>query len=694
VDTENTYNEGAESSPIDALLSYVDHINIAQLLDKETLNKIGDEVVRGYDLDKQSRAGWERQTESAMDLAMQVAEEKSWPWPKAANVKYPLITTASIQFSARAYPAIVKGDQVVKGQVNGPDPDGQKKQRAERIGRHMSYQLLTQMEEWDEETDKLLLQMAIVGCAFRKSYFDKGLGRNCSEFVAAKSLVYNHATPFRKLRRITHELSLFKNDVVERVRAGLFEDIDLGSPVEDDDEDGSYEFLEQHCWYDLDNDGYKEPYIVTVLKETREVARIVARFDDAGILVNEKREISKIEPVGYFTKYAFMPNPDGGSYDIGLGILLNPINETINTILNQMLDAGTLANTGGGFIGSGLKMKGGPLRFSPGEFKPVDNKGGAIRDNIYHMQHPGPSTVLFQLLGMLIEAGKDISSVKDILTGEQQVNQTATTTMALIEQGQKVFTAIYKRVHRSLREEFKKLFRLNKLYMQPEEYYRFQDAFEPVFIEDYQDDTDVAPVSDPNLVSDAQHLTQAEALMGLKDDPMCNPIEIRRRYMTALKIENIDAILAKEPPQAPEDPRAKKIEAEIEVMGLEATAKAEKSIAEMQQIAAQTVETQASAILKLAQAEAQELGNQMQMHMAQFQGMMQRLEELSGQSGIQGMGGAPADQEIPQVPEGLSPEGDGGLGGGELQLPIDGSDGNQEFGDVGQGVDVAGVEQP
>lgn len=525
--------------------SYIDQINIADKLDKEILATIGSEVTRGYDLDKSSRSDWEKATKIAMDLAMQVSQEKTWPWPKAANVKYPLITTAAIQFSARAYPAIVSGADVVKGEVTGPDDDGEKKLRAERIGQHMSYQLLNQVDDWDEETDKLLLQIAIVGCAFRKTYFDSALGKNCSDLVSAKNLVFNHMTPWRKLRRVTHELFPFKNEVIEKVRSGLWEYIELGPPpTSGDDEDGHYEFLEQHCWYDLDDDGYKEPYIVTVKKDTSEVVRIVARFDRDGIYLNGKQEISKIVPVEYFTKFSFMPNPDGGSYDIGLGLLLNPINETVNTTLNQLLDAATLSIAGGGFIGSGLRMKGGVMRFAPGEYRPIDSSGSKIADNIYHMQHPGPSQALFQLLGMLIEAGKDISSVKDILTGEQKGDQTATTTLALIEQGQKVFSAIYKRVHRSLKQEFRKLYRLNKLYMQPEEYFIFQDKALPILLEDYQgDDTDVSPVSDPSLVSDTQRLATAEAMMKFVGDPHINQTELRRLYLTALKQPNPDRLL-------------------------------------------------------------------------------------------------------------------------------------------------------
>jgi chaperonin GroES len=679
-DDDQGEQQAPAKRPAELLQSFIGVANIVPMLEKDVVNKIGMEVVRGYEIDDASRADWVRQTKLAMDLAMQITTEKSWPWPKAANVKYPLITSAAIQFSARAYPAIVRGEDVVKGMVIGPDPEGLKKERADRIGHHMSYQVLEEIEDWDEEEDKLLLRMAIVGCEFRKTYFDTMLGRPCSDLVSAKDLVFDHATPWGKLRRKTQCLRLFKNEVIERVRGDVFEDVQLGMPAgETSDEDGHHDFLEQHCWYDLDEDGYKEPYVVTVVKETGEVARIVARFDEDGIYLNHKQQVSKIEQVEYFTKYAFMPNPDGGSYDVGLGMLLNPINETVNTVLNQLLDAGTLANTGGGFIGGGLKMKGGAARFVPGEFKPIDNSGGKIAENIYQMQFPGPNAVLFQLLGLLIEAGKDISSVKDILTGDQQTNQTATTTLALIEQGQKVFSAIYKRVHRSLKKEFKKLFRLNKLYLKPEDYYRFQDKQEPIYLEDYQgDNTDVAPVSDPNLVSDAQELARAEALLQFKDDPFFNPIELRRNYLKALKVQNIDELLVKEMPKPPEDPRVAKVMADIEAQKVDVNIRAEKAAAEMDKLAAQVADLQAATVLKIAQAEAIELGPQMEQYMAAFQAMLDRHTnavqaqqqppqgEVNGndEGRVPGAEGQPVVQEIPAVPDGLSGEPDGAMGAG------------------------------
>ena len=545
MDTDYETKKPSAGKARELLLSYIKKPNITDIIDQEKRLKIGQEVSNGFDIDKSSRADWEKKTKSSMDLALQTVEKKTFPWAGAANVKYPLITSAAIQFSARSYPAIIAGPNVVKGEVFGSDPDGEKKARADRVGSHMSYQILEKMQNWDEEVDSLLMQVAIIGCAFRKTYYSSTLGIPCSDLISANDVVFDNGTPWAKLRRITHCINLFENDVVERIRSGIFSEVELTNPLSDSgDSDAPYEFLEQHCWYDLDGDGYKEPYIVTIKKDTAEVVRITARFDETGIRINEKNEIVKIVPIDYWTKFSFMPNPDGGSYDVGLWMLLTPINETVNSILNQMLDAGTLSNTGGGFIGSSLRIGRSRVSFTPGEYKPVDFSGGRISDHIHQISHTGPNQVLFQLLGMLIDAGKDISSVKDILSGEQQTAQTATTTLALIEQGQKVFSAIYKRIHRSLKLEFKKIYRLNSIYLDEDEYFRFQDSVIKISIEDYKGDgSDIAPVSDPTLISDAQVLTQADALLKFIGDPLFDQMEIRKRWLRAIKAPNPEALL-------------------------------------------------------------------------------------------------------------------------------------------------------
>ena len=266
------------------LIEFIKSTNIVELLDDDKLNKIGMKCKEAYLTDKASRADWESMAKDAMDLALQVKKDKSFPWPNAANVKYPIITTAAIQFSARAYPELVKGQKIVKPKVIGPDADGVKKEKADRIANHMSYQLLEEMDDWEEQLDKMLLQLGIIGCTFKKVYYSPVTGYNCSEFVSAMNLIYDHSVSWEKLKRKTQEFKLSGNEILERQRAGVFkEDLKLIKSISSsilDDDDGEYDFLEQHCWLDLDGDDYKEPYVVTILKESSEVARIVACYDE------------------------------------------------------------------------------------------------------------------------------------------------------------------------------------------------------------------------------------------------------------------------------------------------------------------------------------------------------------------------------------------------------------------------------
>lgn len=658
-------------------------INIADELEQSQLDQIGSDVVDGFDVDDASRAEWIKANEGAMKLALQVKEDKTWPWPGAANVKYPLITTAAIQFNARAYPAVIQGSQVVKGAVMGPDDEnGTKRDRADRIGKHMSWQLLEQMEGWEEDTDRLLLMLPITGCVFRKTYYDSIAGRNCSDMIPAEDVVFNHkGKRFESLRRITHKFTLYKNEVRSRQLAGVYSDIELCyEDSEDGDKDAPHRFLEQHCWLDLDDDGFDEPYVVTVHHQTRKVVRIVARYDEDGVKVTESGEIADIKPVSYFTKYGFLPNPDGGLYDVGFYALLTPLNESVNTVLNQLLDAGTLSNVGGGFIGKDLRMKGGPVRMKMGEYVPVDAKGQDIRNSIVTMPQNAPSVVLFQLLGMLIEAGRDISNVKDVLTGEGQgQNASPTTTLALIEQGMKVFTAIHKRVHRCLKIEFRKLKRLNRIHLNEREYFAFQDDASEVTRQDYMDDgTDVVPVSDPNMVSDAQTMARADALMSrFVNDPYVNQMEIRKQFLIAIRQPDPDKLL-KEPPPAPTPPDVMKMQLEAEIKGdevdlkrREVEIKERESAAKVDNLNAQTMQLV---------TEMQAMGQQIQQLIEFVTGMahtVQAHEQMFGQqneemgnadngTGLPGVGSQPGDQGGGTEPGGLSGADQGMDSGGGL----------------------------
>ena len=539
---------------VERLIANIKSSNLAKDMDDTELARIGQKVVEEYEIDLNSRkaAKWDERNKSAMDLALQVKEAKSYPWPNAANVKYPLLTTAAIQFAARAYPAIVDGATVVRGKVQGK-PNDQKQQRADRIGRHMSWQLLEEMDGWEEDTDRLLHMLPITGCVFRKTWFDPIKGHNCSELIPPDKFVVNYcAKDIETVPRGTQVCEYYPHEIEAKFRGGTWLRQELGEAQDaGNDEQAPHTFLEQHRLLDLDEDKYPEPYIVTVHKETMKVVRIVARYDEDGVYANDRGEVTCIKPVRYFTKYGFIPSPDGSFYDIGFGQLLNALNETINSTLNQLLDAGHLANTQGGFIGSGVSIKSGRLRFEPGEWKKAEVAGGALKENIVPLPVGKPSAVLFNLLGMLVEAARDITATKDILTGEtQQTNQPVGTTLAMIEQGLKVFTAIYKRIHRSLRQELACLYRLNRLYLPQEQYFAFQDQPEAVSQQDYADDIDVLPVSDPTTVSDMQKLGRAQYLgqflgKGLDD------MKIVERMLEAASVPDIEELMPKGPPPTP-----------------------------------------------------------------------------------------------------------------------------------------------
>jgi chaperonin GroES len=358
---------------------------------------------------------------------------------------------------------------------------------------------------------------------------------------------------------VTHEIFLYPQDIEERKLSGVFLDIDLGSPPAegDNDEDAPHMFLEQHRYIDLDEDGYKEPYIVTVHKDSCQVVRIVANFTMDKVKDDGKR-ITRIPKDQYFVKYSFIPDPKGGFYDIGFGRLLESLGETIDTTINQMLDAGHLQNAGGGFIGTGIRLKkGGVIRVSPGKFEQIEVSGSSLKDNVLPHQFAGPSEVLFNLLGMMVDAAKDITAVKDILTGDTNgQTQTATTTLAMIEQGLKVFTAIYKRIYRALKDEFKLLFELNARHIDEKAYYTFNDEQEVVEKADFDlASMDVCPVADPKMVTDMQRMTHAQLLMQIQEHPVYgqiqNPQEALRRIYEAAGTEEPDKLIVKQQGPSP-----------------------------------------------------------------------------------------------------------------------------------------------
>lgn len=601
--------ERPRSGALAFLVDQIDDINIARSLPQDELDTIGGDVVREYRIDENSRSEWCDDAEKAVRFASQKTTPKQYPWPGSANFIYPLIGQAALEFHARTYPAIVQNRNVVKGVVWGDDdgtpattngepdgpvkttmgpngqpmpvwliPPGEKRKRADRIGEHMSWQLIEEMKYWQGDTDQLLLQLPVIGGAARKTFYDPMERCNKSLRVSLMNLVWNyHASSFENVTRISEKILLYPHEITELERAetnedgeGMFLPLEYGpggaegdgekfngKPIDSGemaDEDAPQLFIEQHRRLDLDLDGYAEPYIVTVHLRSGKVVRIVARYDEDGIEASDDGEIiQRIKPVEHYTLYPFLPNIDGGSYPMGFGHLLRALSEGINTTINQMFDSGHLQIAGGGFVSDQLNTPSGQTLFQVGKFHRVNTKGADIRAAIMPLPFPGPSQIMFQLMGLMVTAGEKMGGIGNILTGDAAMaSASPTTILALIEQGMNFYTAVIKRVFLAEKSELDKLFRLNRLHITDRAKYKIGDTWREVTAEDYRLGGGVDPVADPKMTTDMQRLGRAQIVASqAKENPtLYDQREAQVRVLEAAGIDRIDDLLPKPDPQA------------------------------------------------------------------------------------------------------------------------------------------------
>jgi len=664
--------------------------NLVPRFSEDEMDALGHMVVEDFERDRQTRFEWEQRMANALRLALQVTEKKTFPWEGAANVKFPLITIAAMQYQSRAYPALVNGPSPVAArplvsmpkmrmppmppqqQGQQPDPKAQAAMqqfqqqaqqvkakydaecdRAEAIANHMSYQILEEDEQWEENHDKALLIQSILGCVFKKSYFDPIRCHNVSECVSPRDIVVDYFTQsIETAPRLTHIVYLSANDCYERTARGIFSAMHTDAPKPDpkltyatdqeqnermglvqqpDDHDAPYELLEQHRTLDFDGDGYGEPYTVTVRYDTRQVLRIVPRFTRSCITYAPTGKLLRIEPVCAFTKYPFIPSPDGGFYDLGFGALLGPINETIDSAINQLLDAGTLQTAGGGFVGRGFKNKKGEYRFRPGEWKTVDSTGDDIRKNVVPLPTNPPSPALFQLLTLLIEYGEAVAGAVDILQGKNPGQNTpAETSRAMVEQGMKVFNGIYKRTHRAQTQEFRKLYRLNTIFLSEDmPYYARAVPLESQSAAGLYKgaNVNIRCSADPFYMSDAQRYNQATALLqAAHASPGYDLYQVNRYYLQALKIPSIDTFLPdpKGPFAVPPMPNPKIVEAQMKAQAAQLKEQLNFKMKLMELIqkaelqAAQIKLMEAQAVQALAEAKGVDTGHQIALLDAQI----------------------------------------------------------------------------
>jgi len=524
-------------------------INVADALSEGELSRVSIFCTEGFQRDKSSRADWEADFDAAMETLRQERTEKDFPFEGCANVQYPLLTTACLQFNARSGPAIMNGPDVVKPKITGDDPEGLKAAQGDRVSEYMSFQLMEEMPEWQDETDALLLHLPAAGMAFRQITWDAPHARPKSEFISAKNLIVNQSCQdLQTVPLFTKVFTRYPHQIVERQRRGQWRDVTI--QWDGEDEEQPQDMMECHVRLDLDEDGYAEPYVVTIHKTSEEVLCINAGFWPNDIMRNARGEVTCVYRKLLIQEYRFFPDPEGGFYGLGFGRLLAAHNDIINTIINQLLDAATLQNAGGGFIGNGVRLNGGRIEQAPGEWRMINDTGQSLKDNIVPMPVPSPSAAMFQMLGLMIDSGKEVAGIKDVLSGEAPANQPATTTLALIEQGLTGYTAVTKRVYRSLKGEFDIIFDLNAAFLSQEEYARVVDDPRADVRADFnRKNVDVRPAADPSSTTAPQRLGKAQFLWAtFNGDPMIDQVELRKRVLDAGHIEDIEKLMAKPDP--------------------------------------------------------------------------------------------------------------------------------------------------
>lgn len=636
--------------------------NLCEILDKDKLTEISQQVFSDYNNDLSSCASKVKELQEVIKLAMLISEQKTYPWSGASNIIFPLIANACIEFGATCYPEIIKDGQVVKAKVIGKDEGfqptdngipitypiedvdgnpsqdpragqpimvdiGAKKKRGDRIATAMNFQLMEEQTWWEKDVDKLVHALPCVGDMFKKVYFDPIKEIPICELIFPDKLIINNASRDIDSAIVTQIINLYPQEIMQRIRSEIFCDFDY--EFEDSDESNTttqqtsqnmrlttqvasntklHTFLEQHTWLDLDDDGFPEPYIITVHSETAKVIRIVKRFDKNAIKYNSKKQIKDIEATKHFIHYSFIPSPDGSFFSLGFGHLLLNMNNAINTTLNQLIDAGHLNITGGGFISKGFgKSKAGRMALAPGEWKIIDAGSDDLRQGIVPIPHPEPSSVLFTLLGALIDAGKSLGMLSDVLSGENAGNIQATTMISMVEQGMKQFRSIYKRIYKAEKDEFKLLYNENSKYLTIEKYAEILD--EPITKVDVKSDFskkgyDICPVADINAVTNYQRMAMAQFYMTFLQDPFIDPIELRKRIFETTNAEDIDKLVRLPQPQPNPAIQIEQMRQDIKIKEIEAKVQADyqKSFGDLQKIEAEIEKLKADSEVSKTQA--------------------------------------------------------------------------------------------
>jgi len=555
------------------------YANLADHLPDDILGRLSSNLFQNYQDYKNSRKEWENSYKTGLDLLGFKYENRTEPFSGASGATHPVLAEAVTQFQALAYKELLPADGPVRTQIIGiPTPE--KTQQSNRVKDFMNYQLMDQMKEYEPEFDQMLFYLPLAGSAFKKVYYDEVLQRAVSKFVPADDLIVPYtATSLDDAEAIIHRIKISENELRKQQVAGFYRDIDLkpGQLNEDElqqkenelegrtrsKEEDVFNLLECHVNLDLEGfedinpedgepTGIKLPYIVTLEENSREILSIKRNYE-----VDDPQK-SKVQ---YFVHFKFLPGL--GFYGFGLIHMIGGLSRTATSALRQLLDAGTLSNLPAGFKQRGIRIRDDAQAIQPGEFRDVDAPGGNIRDSFMMLPFKEPSQTLLQLMGVVVNAGQRFASIADLQVGDGNQQAAVGTTVALLERGSRTMSAIHKRIYAALKNEFKLLARVFKLYLPTEYPYDVVGGQRMIKQQDFDDRVDILPVADPNIFSQTQRisLAQTELQLATSNPGIHNQYAVYRNMYEALGVKDIDKILIRPQPPQPKDPALEHIDA-------------------------------------------------------------------------------------------------------------------------------------
>ena len=553
--------------------------NLADFVDERELGYLSSTLYQNYQDYKSSRKDWEKSYTQGLELLGFKYENRTEPFAGASGATHPVLAEAVTQFQALAYKELLPADGPVRTQILGiPSPE--KTQQANRVKDFMNYQLMDQMKEYEPEFDQMLFYLPLAGSSFKKVYYDEVLQRAVSKFVPADDLIVPYtATSLDDAEAIIHKIKISENELRKQQVGGFYRDVEIkpGQLNEDELEQKEHElegrskgkeedvFNLLECHVNLDLEGFEDvnpqdgeptgiklPYIVTLEENSREVLSIKRNYE---------MDDPKKDKVQYFVHFKFLPGL--GFYGFGLIHMIGGLSRTATAALRQLLDAGTLSNLPAGFKQRGIRIRDDAQSIQPGEFRDVDAPGGNIRDSFMMLPFKEPSQTLLQLMGVVVNAGQRFASIADLQVGDGNQQAAVGTTVALLERGSRTMSAIHKRIYASLKNEFKLLARVFKLYL-PQEYpYDVVGGQRMIKQQDFDDRVDILPVADPNIFSQTQRisLAQTELQLASSNPGIHNQYQVYRNMYEALGVKDIDQILIRPQPPQPKDPALEHIDA-------------------------------------------------------------------------------------------------------------------------------------